>query len=155
MEENIQMGMNVTEKHRKVSLDVIIVGPNKRGTPQSRLIVPEENNRELVKEYTKKKDIYYCVACNRQGKFNYGKIEYNCFLTPTFHYSWCLPTSRIEAERKNFIKQSKTPGVCFARNINSGIRKQNKLSPAAKLNSAILDDIFFTEKTTANNEKRC
>uniref|UniRef100_A0AC34FS05 Uncharacterized protein n=1 Tax=Panagrolaimus sp. ES5 TaxID=591445 RepID=A0AC34FS05_9BILA len=159
------------KKYRQVCLDEICIGTNNRGIAYSRFIVPEEDDPEFVKEYTKRRDFFYCVACYRKGKLNTGRIEYNNFLTPIFHYPWCTSIPKMEAEQKLHKKRSSKAPVSQKNKNKNGIQNgQTKFSPAAKLNLAISEEnkknppkrhrapsvefIAFVEKESSSNECR-
>lgn len=91
---------NTSRKFRQIPLEQVIIGCNNNGTPNTRFIVPEEDNPNFVKEYTKTHEKYDCLRCRVNKRRIQGKIINNIFYAPEFHLQSCFPISRVEAEKR-------------------------------------------------------
>uniref|UniRef100_A0AC35FF89 Uncharacterized protein n=1 Tax=Panagrolaimus sp. PS1159 TaxID=55785 RepID=A0AC35FF89_9BILA len=101
---------NYHKNFREIPIKDIIIGCNNRGAPDTLCLVPEENNPNFVKEYTKKaREYFYCNGCGTKQKVVAGKMIGNIFYAPENHLEICFPILRATAENRLRNNKDKAP----------------------------------------------
>uniref|UniRef100_A0AC34FF33 Uncharacterized protein n=1 Tax=Panagrolaimus sp. ES5 TaxID=591445 RepID=A0AC34FF33_9BILA len=111
------------QTYREVPMEKIIVGCNLQGSPNRRIIVPEEDDENYVREYTKLGNtgaIFYCIKCHNARTRIVGKMKDNIFQAPLFHVGTCFPILKVEAEERLRINNEKLQSS----SSNNEIRKK-------------------------------
>uniref|UniRef100_A0A914YHI0 Uncharacterized protein n=1 Tax=Panagrolaimus superbus TaxID=310955 RepID=A0A914YHI0_9BILA len=91
-------------------MEKITVGCNLQGSPNRRIIVPEDIDENYVREYTKLGNtgaIFYCIKCHNARTRIVGKLKDGFFQAPLFHVETCFPILKIEAEERLRINNEK------------------------------------------------
>uniref|UniRef100_A0A914PZS6 Uncharacterized protein n=1 Tax=Panagrolaimus davidi TaxID=227884 RepID=A0A914PZS6_9BILA len=79
-------------------------------SPNRRIIVPEVEDENYVREYTKLGNtgaIFYCIKCHNVRARIVGKLKERVFRAPICHVGTCFPILKVEAEERLRINNEK------------------------------------------------